>query len=94
MKAKILDVKKREGSYFTDKRWGFPMQEVITEVRSFLENDTGRTAPSAHWKPQDFSALKGSEVEFTVHTDNGQLIPDDEVKDYPGYTWIKLKKVL
>jgi len=90
MKATILNIIVRDGSYF-NRKWKSPMQEIETDKGVFIDNHIYNTAPSAHWIPADYSALIGKEVEFTVHQDTGYIIPDSEVESYRGHQWMHLK---
>ena len=96
MNAKIVDVIPRRGSYFGKRpsgmTWKYNMQEVVTDIGSFIENDVVNPSPSRHWEPIDYSELIGGEVKFTICDDKGKRIPNDEYGLFGELVWIKLEE--
>jgi hypothetical protein len=96
MKATIIEVIPRRGSYFGTRpsgmKWRYNMQEVVTDIGSFIENDVVNPSPSRHWKPVDYTELIDQEVEFTICDDNGERIPSEEYGLFSELVWIKLEE--
>jgi len=96
IKAKIVEVIPRRGSYFgrrlSGMTWKYNMQEVVTDIGSFIENDVVNPSPSRHWEPVDYSELIDEEVEFTICNDKGKRIPNDKYELSSELVWIKLEE--